>query len=236
MLRKVCFVIGSRANYSSIKSVMDEIKKDKYFKVFLILTTSSILERYGDVSNIINKDGFKINEKIFNLIEGENPVTMAKSTGLGLIELSTIFERIKPNLVFSVGDRFETMATVLAASYMNIPLAHTMGGEVTGTIDESIRHAVTKLSHLHFPATKKSYDRIIKLGEEKENIFRRQDKKTYFARNGEAIYITKTSKIRNYIFGGKILAFEMDFFTSIDIDTLTDLKLAETIKKYEFNK
>ena len=80
---------------------------------------------------------------------------MAKSTGLGLIELSTIFERIKPDLIFSVGDRFETMSTVLAASYMNIPLAHTMGGEVTGTIDESVRHAVTKLSHIHFPATKK---------------------------------------------------------------------------------
>ena len=171
MLKKICFIIGSRANYSSIKSVMDEIKKDKNFKLSLILTTSSILQRYGEVSKIINKDGFKINEKIFNLIEGENPLTMAKSTGLGLVELSTIFERIKPNLVFSVGDRFETMATVLAASYMNIPLAHTMGGEVTGTIDESIRHAVTKLSHLHFPATKKSYDRIIKLGEEKKNIF-----------------------------------------------------------------
>ena len=171
MLKKICFIIGSRANYSSIKSVMDEIKKDKNFKLSLILTTSSILQRYGEVSKIINKDGFKINEKIFNLIEGENPLTMAKSTGLGLVELSTIFERIKPNLVFSVGDRFETMATVLAASYMNIPLAHTMGGEVTGTIDESIRHAVTKLSHLHFPATKKSYDRIIKLGEEEKNIF-----------------------------------------------------------------
>ena len=204
MLKKICFVIGSRANYSSIKSVMDEIKKDKYFKVFLILTTSSILERYGEVSNIIKKDGFKINEKIFNLIEGENPVTMAKSTGLGLIELSTIFERIKPNLVFSVGDRFETMATVLASSYMNIPLAHTMGGEVTGTIDESIRHSVTKLSHLHFPATKKSRDRIIKLGEEKENIFLVGCPRVDYVK--QVISKTKnlTKKIENLGVGGKI--------------------------------
>ena len=130
MLKKICFVIGSRANYSSIKSVMDEVKKDKKLNISLILSTSSVLQRYGEVSKIIEKDGFKTTEKVFNLIEGENPLTMAKSTGLGLIELSTIFERIKPDLIFSVGDRFETMSTVLAASYMNIPLAHTMGGKL----------------------------------------------------------------------------------------------------------
>ena len=79
---------------------------------------------------------------------------MAKSTGLGIIELSQIFSSLKPDIVLTVADRFETMATAIAASYMNIPLAHTQGGEVTGSIDESVRHAITKLSHIHFPATK----------------------------------------------------------------------------------
>ena len=78
---------------------------------------------------------------------------MAKSTGLGLLELPTAFERLQPDIVITVGDRFETMATALAATYMNIPLAHTMGGEVSGNIDESIRHAVTKFAHVHFPAS-----------------------------------------------------------------------------------
>ena len=156
MLRRICFVIGSRANYSSIKSVMSAVKADRKLTFQLILSTSSVLQRYGDVSNVIDKDGFKVDEKIFNLIEGETPLTMAKSTGLCLIELSSIFSRLKPDLVFAVGDRFEVMAVVLAASYMNIPIAHTMGGEVTGTIDESIRHAITKFSHLHFPATKEA--------------------------------------------------------------------------------
>ena len=87
------------------------------------------------------------------LIEGETPSTMAKSTGLGLLELPTAFERLQPDVVITVGDRFETMATALAATYMNIPLAHTMGGEVSGNIDESIRHAVTKFAHVHFPAS-----------------------------------------------------------------------------------
>jgi UDP-hydrolysing UDP-N-acetyl-D-glucosamine 2-epimerase len=95
---------------------------------------------------------------------------MAKSTGLGLLELPTVFETLKPDCVLTVGDRFETMATTLAAAYMNIPVAHTRGGEVSGTIDESIRHAVTKFAHLHFPASAGARERIIRLGERPEDI------------------------------------------------------------------
>jgi UDP-hydrolysing UDP-N-acetyl-D-glucosamine 2-epimerase len=105
------------------------------------------------------------------LIEGETPATMAKSTGLGLLELPTIFDQLAPDFVLTVGDRFETMATTLAAAYMNIPIAHTMGGEVSGTIDESIRHAVTKFAHVHFPASQEARDRIIKLGERPEDVY-----------------------------------------------------------------
>ena len=104
------------------------------------------------------------------LIEGETPATMAKSTGLGLIELPTVFEQLKPDVVLTVGDRFETMATTLAAAYMNIPIAHTMGGEVSGTIDESIRHAVTKFAHIHFPASRDAHERIVQLGERPEHV------------------------------------------------------------------
>jgi UDP-hydrolysing UDP-N-acetyl-D-glucosamine 2-epimerase len=95
---------------------------------------------------------------------------MAKSTGLGLLELPTAFDRLRPDIVITVGDRFETMATALAATYMNIPLAHTMGGEVSGNIDESIRHAVTKFAHIHFPASKGASERIVKLGEDPERV------------------------------------------------------------------
>ena len=99
---------------------------------------------------------------------------MAKSTGLGLLELPTLFELLKPDVVVTVGDRFETMATAVAGAYMNIPLAHTMGGEVTGTIDESIRHAITKLAHVHFPANQDAADRIIRLGEDPDSRARRR--------------------------------------------------------------
>lgn len=170
-MKKILFFIGSRANYSSIKSVMFEVKKRKNLKIQIILGASALIDKYGDLEKVLLTDGFKINKKIFFLIEGENPVTMAKSTGLGLIGLADALNELKPDLVFTVGDRFETMATTLATSYMNIPLAHTMGGEVSGTIDESIRHAITKFSHIHFPASSSAAERIYLLGEERKNIF-----------------------------------------------------------------
>lgn len=169
-MRKICVVIGSRANYSSIKSVMRAVKGHPNLELQLVVGASALLDRYGSVVNLIEKDGFHVSARLHMLIEGETPVTMAKSTGLGLMELPTIFDTLKPDIVLTVGDRFETMATTLAAAYMNIPIAHTMGGEVSGTIDESIRHAVTKFAHVHFPASQGAKERIIKLGERPETV------------------------------------------------------------------
>lgn len=169
-MRKICVVVGSRANYSSIKSAMRAIQAHPDLQLQVVVTASALLDRYGQVANLLKKDGFEPSASVYMLVEGETPATMAKSTGLGLMELPTVFEQIKPDIVLTVGDRFETMATTLAAAYMNIPLAHTMGGEVSGTIDESIRHAVTKFAHIHFPACSEARDRIIKLGERPEDV------------------------------------------------------------------
>lgn len=168
--RKICVVVGSRANYSSIKSAMRAIQAHPALELQLVVGASAVLDRYGQVVDLIRADGFEPAAEVHMLIEGETPATMAKSTGLGLIELPTIFQTLKPDFVLTVGDRFETMATTLAAAYMNIPIAHTMGGEVTGTIDESIRHAVTKFAHVHFPASAEAAERIRKLGEKPEDI------------------------------------------------------------------
>ncbi len=169
-MKKICVVIGSRANYSSIKSAMRAIDDHPDLELQVVVGASAILERYGSVVALIEKDGFKPQAKVHMLIEGETPATMAKSTGLALLELPTVFETLQPDVVLTVGDRFETMATTLAAAYMNIVVAHTMGGEVTGTIDESIRHATTKFAHLHFPASKDAQERIIKLGEDPDTV------------------------------------------------------------------
>ena len=170
-VKKICVFVGSRANYSSIKSVMQAIKDDSNLELQVVTGASAILERFGNVDQLIRDDGFIPNYTFHNLVEGENPVTMAKSTGLGLIEMSMILNNLKPDVVVLVGDRFEVMAVAIAAAYMNIQIAHTMGGEVTGTIDESIRHAITKFAHYHFPANEDSRERVIKLGEDPKYVY-----------------------------------------------------------------
>ena len=170
--KNITFVIFSRANYNSIKSVISEIKKNnKLFNYRLIVGASAVGRKFGNIVNLIKKDGFKVHHEINNNVESSGLDSMVKTTALGMLELAEIFKSHKPDLVFTVGDRFETMATAITSSYMNIPLAHTMGGEVTGTIDESIRHAITKLAHLHFVSNKDSYNRVIKLGENKKYVF-----------------------------------------------------------------
>ena len=170
MKRKICIVVGSRANYSSVKSVMRAVLDHPTLDLQLVVAASALLDRYGAVVDIMERDGFTAAAKLYMLVEGETPATMAKSTGLGLIELPTIFEKLQPDVVLTVGDRFETMATTLAAAYMNIPLAHTMGGEVSGNIDENIRHAITKFATIHFPACEDALERIIRLGERPETV------------------------------------------------------------------
>ncbi|MEP6977178.1 MAG: UDP-N-acetylglucosamine 2-epimerase [Thermoleophilia bacterium] len=169
-MKRICVVVGSRANYSSIKSAMRAIQEHPKLELQLVVGASALLDRYGTALDVIEEDGFEPDERVFMLIEGETPGTMAKSTGLGLLELPTAFERLEPDVVITVGDRFETMATALAATYMNIPLAHTMGGEISGNIDESIRHAVTKFAHVHFPASAGAAERIVRLGENPESV------------------------------------------------------------------
>jgi UDP-hydrolysing UDP-N-acetyl-D-glucosamine 2-epimerase len=169
--RKVCVVVNSRANYGRIKSVLRAIREHPDLDLILIAGASALLWRFGNVAEQIREDGFNTNAIVYSIVEGENPTTMAKSTGMGIMELATQFENLKPDVVITVADRFETIATAIAASYMNIPLAHTQGGEVTGSIDESVRHAITKLAHIHFPATEKAKENVIRMGEDPEKVF-----------------------------------------------------------------
>jgi UDP-hydrolysing UDP-N-acetyl-D-glucosamine 2-epimerase len=169
--RKICVVVNSRANYGRIKTVLTAIKNHPALELYLIVGASALLARFGNLRDIMERDGFYPNSAIYSIVEGETPTTMAKSTGLAIMELATIFENSRPDIVITVADRFETMATAIAASYMNIPLAHTQGGEVTGSIDESVRHAATKLAHIHFPATDRAYENVIRMGEPSETVF-----------------------------------------------------------------
>ncbi len=168
--KKICIVVNNRANYARIKTVIENLKK-KNVDLKIILGASAVLEKFGNLEKILKKDNTKVHAKINSIVEGETPLTMAKSTGLAIIEISSIFADLKPDIVVTIADRFETIATAIAASYMNIILAHTQGGEITGSIDESVRHAITKLSHIHFASSRAAYRNVLKLGENKKNVF-----------------------------------------------------------------
>src|SRR5262249_53475734 len=136
----------------------------------LVVGASALLDRYGNAIHAIERDGFEVNARVYMVLEGENLVTSAKSTGIGLSELATVFDNLAPDAVVTVADRYETLATAVAASYMNIPVVHVQGGEVTGSIDEKVRHAVTKLSNLHLVSTERARERVIRLGEDPERV------------------------------------------------------------------
>jgi UDP-hydrolysing UDP-N-acetyl-D-glucosamine 2-epimerase len=169
--RKIAVVITARPSYSRIKTALYAINSHPNLELQLIVAASALLDRYGSAVNYIIQDGFHIAAKVFNVLEGENLTAAAKTTGIGILELSTVFDNLKPDMVVTVADRFETMATAISASYMNIPLVHIQGGEVTGNIDEKVRHSITKLADYHFVASQDAYERVIKLGEIVENVF-----------------------------------------------------------------
>jgi len=168
--RKICVVITARPSYSRIKTAMSAIQAHPALELQLVVAASALLDRYGNAVKVIEQDGFKISERVFMVLEGESPTSMAKTTGLGVLELATVFDNLKPDVVITVADRYETLATAVAASYMNIPLCHVQGGEVSGSIDEKVRHAVTKLSDIHMVSTKRAGERVLAMGEEPGSV------------------------------------------------------------------
>jgi len=169
--RKICVVITARPSYSRIKTALKAIQEHPDLQLQLVVAGSALLGRYGNALEFIEKDGFVVDEKVFMVLEGENPTAMAKTTGLGIMELANVFYNLKPDVVIAIADRFETIAISIAASYQNIPLAHVQGGEVTGNIDEKVRHANTKLADIHFVASESAKERVIKLGEDPAYVF-----------------------------------------------------------------
>ena len=171
MIRRICVVITARPSYARIKTVLQAIKAHPELELQLVVGASALLDRYGSAIDVIRADGFEPDAQVYMVVEGENLVTSAKSTGIGIVELATIFNNLQPDAVISVADRYETIATAIAGSFMNIPVVHVQGGEVTGSIDEKVRHAVTKLADLHMAANENAAERLLRLGEHRDRVF-----------------------------------------------------------------
>lgn len=129
-----------------------------------------VLERFHQPVQVVKRDGFRVDGEIYIELEGSTPVTMAKSVGFGVVEFASEFQRLKPDLVVLIGDRYEALAAAIAAAYMNICIVHIQGGEVSGSIDESARHAITKFAHFHFPSTRRSAEYLVRMGENPDTI------------------------------------------------------------------
>ncbi len=170
-MKKICVVVASRANYGRVKYLMKAIQDHPDLELQLIVGASTLLDRFGKAINVIRSDGFEPMRSIHYVLEGETLLTQAKSTGLGIIELSSALEDLHPDMVVTVADRFETMATAIASTYLNIPLVHLQGGEVSGNIDDRVRHAITKLADIHFVASDLSRQRVISMGEDQNYVF-----------------------------------------------------------------
>lgn len=167
--RKICVVLIDRANYGRLKPVMQAIEAHPELELQVLAAGTMVLERFDMPVNVVRKD-FRVDAELHIEVEGSTPTTMAKSVGFGVVEFASEFNRLKPDVVLIVGDRYEALAATIAAAYMNLCIAHVQGGEVSGSIDESARHAITKFAHFHFPSTKRSAEFLVRMGEDPKTI------------------------------------------------------------------
>lgn len=169
--RKICVVLVDRANYGRLWPVMKEIQQIPSLELQVVCAGSMVLDRFAYTYKEVEADGFKIDAMVYMELEGNIPMTMAKSVGFGIVEFANEFKRLSPDMVLLIGDRYEALAAAIAAAYSNIPIAHIQGGEISGGIDESARHAITKLAHYHFPSTARAAEYIIRMGEKPDCVF-----------------------------------------------------------------
>jgi UDP-hydrolysing UDP-N-acetyl-D-glucosamine 2-epimerase len=168
--RKICVVLVDRANYGRLKPVMHAIVARPELELQVVATGTMVLERFQLPVEVVKEDGFRVDGEVYIELEGSTPATMAKSVGFAVVEFTSEFQRLKPDIVLLIGDRYEALAAAVTAAYMNICVAHIQGGEVSGSIDESTRHAITKFAQFHFPSTKRAAQYLVRMGENPEHV------------------------------------------------------------------
>ncbi|MBA3052666.1 MAG: UDP-N-acetylglucosamine 2-epimerase (hydrolyzing) [Candidatus Omnitrophica bacterium] len=171
MKKKICVVTGTRADYGIYYPVLSKIKNDRDLQLSIVATGMHLMKEFGYTVKDIEEDGFKVNSRVDISYSKDTGEAMAYSVGQAVGKFAHVFNRIKPDIVVVLGDRGEMFAAAVAANYLNIPVAHIHGGEISGHVDGILRHAITKLSHIHFAATRKSAERIISMGEDRNRVY-----------------------------------------------------------------
>jgi len=171
-MRKICIVTATRAEYGLLKPLLDLIQKSDELELQIIATGAHLSPEFGLTYTQIESDGFKIDEKVEMLLSSDTPSSIVKTMGVTMLGFADVLPRLNPDLLVILGDRYEMLAVASAATIFRIPIAHIHGGEVTeGAYDDAIRHAITKMSHLHFASTEPYRNRIIQMGEQPERVF-----------------------------------------------------------------
>ncbi len=223
--RRVCIITGTRAEYGLFYPILKKIKDSKKLQLQLIATTAHLSGEFGLTYKQIEEDGFFIDDKIENLLSSDEKSSVAKSTGLAIILLSESLDRLQPDIVLLLGDRYETHAAATTAMLMNIPIAHIHGGELTeGAVDEQIRHSITKMSYLHFCSTEASRQRVIQMGEDQVRVFNSGAPGIDNIVNLKLLTRDKLEKELNWKLTSKSALFTYHPVTLEDGDVISDLE------------
>src|SRR3989338_2210787 len=196
--RKICFPITSRVHYARQKQLLSLLNKDSRFELQVVAGGSVLSEKYGEMfANALLSDGFEVKDALYNLIDGGGHVAMAKTASLVALEFVNTLHKLNSDIVLIRGDRYEQLAIAMVAAYLNKTIAHIEGGDSTGTIDESVRHAITKLAHIHFVTNEDAKRRVIKMGENPKYVFNVGSPDVEFVRSDESVRhaITKLAHI-----------------------------------------
>jgi UDP-hydrolysing UDP-N-acetyl-D-glucosamine 2-epimerase len=209
--RKILVAITARPSYSRIRSALVHLRNDPAVELKILCSGSALLDRYGRVVDLIREDGFDVVDEMYTFIEGDDLINMALTTSNTITYTATILRRERPDMVLTIADRYETIGTAIAASYMNVPLVHVQGGELTGNIDEKVRHAITKLSDLHLVSTESARRRLDRMGEDPASIHVTGCPSIDIARESLEISFDEVSQAINRVAAGTLLEAGGDY-------------------------
>lgn len=167
---KVCAAITARPSYSRIRAALESLHGNPDVELIVLCSGSALLDRYGKVVDLIKSDGFRVEEELYTFVEGNEPINMALTAANTVNQTAAALRRINPDFVITIADRYETLGTAVASAYLGIPLIHIQGGEITGNIDEKVRHAVTKLADVHLVANQRAAERLVRMGEHPSSV------------------------------------------------------------------
>ena len=209
--KRICVVITARPSYSRVRTVLEHLQKAEDIDLQVVCSGSSLLERYGRVVDLIRADGYNVIEELYTFVEGNEPINMALTTANTINQTASLLRKLKPDWVMSIADRYETLGTAIASAYVGVPLIHLQGGEITGNIDEKVRHSKTKLADIHLVSNEYAAQRLLRMGENPSAVFNTGCPSIDLARESKDIALDQLQKAVDELGVGERIDLSKDF-------------------------